>query len=66
VSVVKNASRTTAIAGKPAPTFELRRAQKISTPAIPCGSGLARDGGVSVAKNSSRTTAFAGKPAPTF
>ncbi len=33
---------------------------------LPCGSGLAREGGVSVAANGAWLTAFASKPAPTL
>jgi hypothetical protein len=43
----------------------LRLAQKTGSPGIPCGSGLAREGGMPAAKNASRTIASSGKPAPT-
>ncbi|MBD0680732.1 hypothetical protein CGA21_19040 [Pseudomonas sp. PSB11] len=35
--------RVAAFASKPAPTWELRRAQVLCTPPIQCGSGLARE-----------------------
>jgi hypothetical protein len=48
------------------PHLELCQAENLSSPPIPCGSGLAREDGVSATTNAARATAFAGKPAPTF
>jgi hypothetical protein len=48
------------------PHLDLCQAENLSSPPIPCGSGLARECGVSVTTHADRTTAFAGKPAPTL
>jgi hypothetical protein len=52
------------IAGKPAPTVFVVNLVFASTP-IPCGSGLARDGGVSGDIDVGCAGLIAGKPAPT-
>ncbi|MDI3203064.1 hypothetical protein, partial [Pseudomonas shahriarae] len=66
VSATENSDRTTAIAGKPAPTGMFGGAEVWATPSIKCGSLTARSNvRVSATENSDWTTAIAGKPTPT-
>ncbi|RQO55764.1 hypothetical protein DBR46_12275 [Pseudomonas sp. KBW05] len=48
------------------PHIDLRQALEMAAPPIPCGSGLAREGGVSVDTRAGCSPAIAGKPAPTL
>ncbi|MGK3122278.1 hypothetical protein, partial [Pseudomonas corrugata] len=61
-----DASRTTAIASRLAPTLELRCVHYFRATQAPVGAGLAREGGGTFDMDASRTTAIASRLAPTL